>query len=206
MEVILNVYINNIHAITAITVRESRRMTILSAALTQMNSLQKKKKKQAHRFLKATFSQNVTGFWLQGTELPTQSLQGWQHRGQQTQSLQGWEHRGWRQPRSPPSAGVQAPLSCRWSCARCHSAHRTGMRCVTPARCFYPYHGSAGRGRGDASEDLHNVHVGRERPPASPRCPVNRLFIKATGSITVIHPKQFLNYLSPTHVCMIPCT
>ena len=44
MEVILNVYINNIHAITAITVRESRRMTILSAALTQMNSLQKKKK------------------------------------------------------------------------------------------------------------------------------------------------------------------
>lgn len=39
MEVTLNVYINYIHAITAITVRESRRMTILSAAFPQMNKV-----------------------------------------------------------------------------------------------------------------------------------------------------------------------
>lgn len=39
MEVILNVYINYIHATTAITVRESSRMTILSTALTQMNKV-----------------------------------------------------------------------------------------------------------------------------------------------------------------------
>ena len=54
MEVILNVYINYIHAITAITVRQSRRMTILSAALTQMNSL-KKKKKTSPQILKGNF-------------------------------------------------------------------------------------------------------------------------------------------------------
>lgn len=180
MEVILTVYINYIHAITAITVRESRRMTISSTALTQMNSL---KKKRSPQILKGNFLLKRDWCWAPGHGAPDRPLQGREHRG--------------RRPGSPPSAGVPAPPSCRWSCARCRSARRTGRRCAAPARCFYPYRGSAGRGRGDASEDLHSVHVRRERPPASPGRPVNRLSIKATGSITVILLSNFLIIFLP---------